>query len=230
MNHAPFRRLNVLVMHDDPLLCAGVTSTLKQHAAFDVLGDGGEAFPCVDVVIADYDHAMRLASAGFRTPSSPLDSARILTLTSNDREADIREAIEAGIHGYVLLGGPLSELVEGVTTVANGMRYLCHSVARRMADSLSRESLTSREVEVLRLVVAGASNKAIAKQLYISVGTVKSHMSAIMTKLGATCRTQAAGIAASRGLVAHYSHARSKPPPHHARLRVQGAQAVARSC
>jgi two-component system NarL family response regulator len=70
-----------------------------------------------------------------------------------------------------------------------------------MADSLTRASLTSREIEVLQLVVTGESNKAIARHLHIELGTVKSHMSAIMTKLDATSRTQAAGIATTRGLV-----------------------------
>jgi two-component system NarL family response regulator len=81
------------------------------------------------------------------------------------------------------------------------MRYLCPLVAQRMADSLSRASLTSREIEVLQLVVTGESNKAIARRLNIELGTVKSHMTAIMSKLGATSRTQAAAIAAERGLV-----------------------------
>lgn len=92
-----------------------------------------------------------------------------------------------------MLGGPLGELVDGVMTVAKGGRHLGRSVARRMADSLSRSSLTSREIDVLRLVVAGESNKALARQLHIDLGTVKSHMTAIMTKLNATSRTQAAG-------------------------------------
>ena len=70
-----------------------------------------------------------------------------------------------------------------------------------MADSLSRASLTSREVEVLRLMMTGESNKTIARRLHIELGTVKSHMTAIMAKIGATSRTQAAGIAANRGLV-----------------------------
>jgi DNA-binding NarL/FixJ family response regulator len=134
-----------------------------------------------------------------------------MALTSNDREADIRRAIEAGIHGYLLLGGPLSELIEGVTTVANGVRYLGRAVAQRVADSLTRSSLTSRETEVLRLVTTGESNKAIARQLNIELATVKSHMTAIMTKLNATSRTQAADIAATRGLVAERVFARPAP-------------------
>ena len=220
MNHSPSRRLNVLVMHTDPLLCAGLVSALRQHAAFEIRVDGVDSLqtsgPGVDVVIADYTHAMHLAGLAARKLQGPCAGARILALTSNDREADIRRAIEAGIHGYLLLGGSLHELVEGVSAVGSGLRYLGSSVAQRMADSLSRAALTSRETEVLRLVATGQSNKAIARQLDIELGTVKSHVSAVMTKLGASSRTQAASIAAARGLIDEREPARSQPYALHA--------------
>jgi DNA-binding NarL/FixJ family response regulator len=217
MNHTPPHRPNILVMHDDPLLCAGLVTALRQDAALEIHVDSADTAspdgPPIDVVIADYSHAMRLADPAFRAAHPPLAAARILALTSNDREADIRRAIEAGIHGYLLLGGSLGELIEGVTTVARGVRYLGRSVAQRMADSLTRVSLTSREIEVLQLVVTGESNKAIARELRIEVGTVKAHMTAILTKLGARSRTQAAGIAATRGLVEERVLARPAAPP-----------------
>jgi DNA-binding NarL/FixJ family response regulator len=210
MNDTAPDRSSVLVMHDDPLLCAGLVAALRQHAAFEIYADGIENAiqrgQTIDVVVADYSQAMRLASPAVRAGHGALSRARILALTSNDREADIRRAIAAGVHGYLLLGCALSELVDGVATVANGTRYLCRSVAQRIAESLTRASLTSREIEVLQLVVIGESNKAIARHLCIELGTVKSHMSAIMNKLGATSRTQAAGIAAARGLVEEHVH------------------------
>jgi len=215
MNHTIPHRSTVLVLHDDPLLRAGLVAALCQHPAFEVFVGDGDAVhsrePRVDVVIADYALAMRLSDLAVRSAHRPLATARIMALTSNDRETDIRRAIEAGVHGYLLLGGPLNELVEGVTAVANGVRYLGRSVAQRMADSLTHASLTSREIEVLRLVAIGESNKAIARQLNIELPTVKSHMTAIMTKLNATSRTQAAGIAATRGLVAERVFVRPAP-------------------
>jgi two-component system NarL family response regulator len=181
-----------------------VVASLSRFPCFAVFADTGEgAGPPpseIDVVVADYASAVSLGDSRERAARG-LARARILALTANDREVDIRRAIQAGIHGYVLVGGPLSELVEAVSAVADGVRYLCRAVAQRMADSLTHASLTLREVEVLELVVDGESNKAIARRLEIEVGTVKSHMSAIMAKLGATSRTQAASIAASRGLI-----------------------------
>lgn len=205
MNQAVRRFFNVFVMHDDPLVCTGLESALRLHPALRLPAPGmdhlSEDTPAVDVVITDYRGAMRLCDPISRPRHGALSDARVLALTSNDREAEIRRAIEAGVHGYLLLGCPLDELIEGVTAVACGVRYLSRSVAQRMADSLTRASLTLRELEVLQLVAIGEPNKAIARQLRIELGTVKSHMSTIMSKLGVTSRTQAAGIAAVRGLV-----------------------------
>jgi DNA-binding NarL/FixJ family response regulator len=205
MNFQSLRRFNLLVMHPDPILCAGLVAALRQHATFEVFVHGvdhlGVDGPHVDVVIADYANAMQLTDIGVRRQLGVQGDARVLALTPNDREADIRRAIESGVYGYLLVGGPLDELMAGVKAVANGLRYMSVSVAQRMADSLTRASLTSREVEVLRLVATGQPNKSIARELSIELGTVKSHVSAIMTKLGASSRTQAARIAAARGLV-----------------------------
>ena len=205
MNQCPPRHPNVSIMHPDPILCGGLVAALRPHGAFDIfihgvdnLGPGG---PAIDVVIADYQSALRLTDARTRRAEGLLVGTRILALTSNDREADIRRAIEAGVSGYVLVGGTRVALIDGLPAVPGGVRYMSMAVARRMADSLTRAALTSRESEVLRLVAVGQSNKAIARELAIELGTVKSHMSAIMTKLGATCRTEAARIAASRGLI-----------------------------
>jgi DNA-binding NarL/FixJ family response regulator len=200
--HSP---ASVLTLHPDPLVRAGIAASLCQHGGFEVFEEDpdrvnwdGSRF---DVVIADHHQAMRLASAAPRGTAGSLANARILVLTSDDREAEIRRALEVGIHGYLLLGGPLAEFIEAVTALARGLRYLGRSVAQRMAASLTRTSLTSREIDVLQLVVAGESNKAIARRLCIEVGTVKTHMNGILGKLNATSRTQAAAIAVTQGIV-----------------------------
>ncbi|SFM20517.1 DNA-binding response regulator [Variovorax sp. OV329] len=202
-------RTNVLIHHPDPILSAGLVAALRQHGMFEVFVHGvdnlGADGPVIDVVIADYEGAMRhLESPGPRSMSL-WSRARVLALTANDRENDIRRAIEAGIHGYVLVGGAIDELVDAVSHAAGGLRFMSHSVAQRMADSLTRAVLTAREIEVLTLVASGQPNKSIARTLSIELTTVKSHISAILGKLGATTRTQAARIAASRGLVGDYA-------------------------
>lgn len=205
MSHPHSCQLNVLVMHADPIVCAGVVAALREHRNFVVFVDRVDAATGiasrVDVAITDLDRGMLLMTEDASEMRAPLYGAKVLALTANDREAAIRRAIRAGIHGYLLLGGCLDELIDAVWAVGMGARYLCPIVAQRMAESLAADALTQRENQVLRLVATGQSNKAIARQLAIELGTVKSHVSAIMTKLGAISRTQAANIAVTRGLV-----------------------------
>jgi DNA-binding NarL/FixJ family response regulator len=212
MNVQPPRRRNVLIVHPDPILCVGLLAALRQHGLFEIFVHGvdnlGAGGPQIDAVIADYDTAMRLVNSEARKSHGVHGDAPILALTPKDREVDIRRAIEAGVYGYVLAGGSLKELIDAVTAVADGLRYVSAAAAQRMADSLAHATLTLREIEVLRLAATGEPNKSIARQLRIELGTVKSHMSAIMSKLGASTRTQAARIAARRGMVAE------DPAPH----------------
>jgi len=192
----------ILVLHQDPLLSAGVAAALRQSPEFEIYeGTDGMATASADVVVTDYCRALLLAEEAGEFSRGPLAKARILAVTSSDREADICRALRAGIHGYLLIGGPLSELIDAVTTLAQGGRYMCYSLAQRMANSIACTPLTRRERQVLRLVVAGDSNKIIARRLGIELGTVKSHVSAIMSKLGANSRVQAASIASERGLL-----------------------------
>lgn len=215
MNHdAP--RPNILIFHPDPLLSAGLVAALRQQGMFEVFVFGvdhlGVDGPSIDAVIADFDNAMRLIDPAERESHGIRGAAKLLALTPNERETDIRRAIESGVHGYVLVGGPLGDLIDAVTAVAHGLRYVSAAVAQHMADSLARAALTSREIEVLELVTAGQPNKSIARALCIELTTVKSHMTAIMSKLGASTRTQAARIAASRGLVKEQGHVKHHRP------------------
>ena len=197
---------NVLALHPEPLVRVGIAAALRRHGGFNVFEEkldperwNGSG---LDVVVADYHQAMRLADAAKQDGDGSHAPAKILVLTSNNRPADIRRALDAGVHGYVLLGGPLSELIEAVTAGARGSRYLGRSVAQCMVESSDSAALTSREVDVLRLVAEGEPNKSIARRLQIEVVTVKSHLRGILGKLNATSRTHAAAIAFTRGIVA----------------------------
>jgi two-component system NarL family response regulator len=204
MNHTASPRPNILITHSDPLLCAGIAAALREHADFQVFVEGIDAVssdsPGVDVVVADLETALQLVDRVAISTPWQIARARILVLTYNNREEDIRRTVQAGVSGYLLAGGPLSELVDAVKALANGMRFLGRSVAQRMADSMTRTLLTAREMDVLQHVMNGECNKEIAQRLGIGVGTVKSHMTAILNKLGATSRTHAVSIAAMRGM------------------------------
>jgi DNA-binding NarL/FixJ family response regulator len=205
MNQLPLRGVNVLVKHGEPLLALGMAVALRQQPDLDVRMDPVETSDSrhadVDVILTDYRDGLHLAAEQRGSMAAALRHPKILVVTSNEREQEVRMAMEHGVHGYLLLSSPVDELVAGVRTLLAGSRYICIPVARRMADSLVRERLTARESDVLQLLVRGLCNKSIANRLGIAIGTVKYHVKAIMGKLEASSRTHAASIAAERGLV-----------------------------
>lgn len=194
-------RLRVLVSYPEPLLAMGLAAALGQQARLEVMmpGTDGVTSACerADVVVTDHAGGLSLAREVMRARWR----CRIMVMTIHDREQDVRAAMEAGVHGYLPLGCSVEELVAGVKTLGTGNRYLSLGVAQKMADSLARESLTARETDVLHLVALGQCNKSIARDLDITVGTVKGHLRAIFGKLDAARRTQAVGIAIRRGLI-----------------------------
>ncbi|HEY4081498.1 MAG TPA: response regulator transcription factor [Burkholderiaceae bacterium] len=228
--------IHVRIAHADPLLQLGLKSALGHFSELDISEpDYGEAdplahWPCplgdARVLIADHtsgiDHALRLRELlvprGGKRPA-------VLVLTSCASEVGIRAALESGVTGYLLTGCSADELATAVRSVARGGRHLATGVGERLAESMINDLPTEREVEVLRLMAMGLGNKAIALELCISVGTVKTHVKALMQKLGAATRTEAAATADRRGLLdreghssaievvrfAHVRHTRAQP-------------------
>jgi DNA-binding NarL/FixJ family response regulator len=196
-------RVRILVAHTNPLIAVGLATALRRSDDFDVAVDGidadglGASLP--DVVVADCETGLRRAAA--HREARGTTAPRVLVMCGQLREHEVRRALEQGVHGYLPLDSAIDEFVHGVRTVARGSRYLAPSTAQCMADSLTREALTTREAEVLDLLACGQCNKSIARQLDIAVGTVKAHVKAIMAKLDASSRTQAVSVAAHRGLV-----------------------------
>lgn len=127
----------------------------------------------------------------------------VLILTTYDTDTDILRAVEAGAGGYLLKDAPPETLVDAVHRAARGETVLAPAVATRLVTRLSRPTatLTERELDVLRLVADGASNRVIAKTLFVSEATVKTHLVHINDKLGASSRTDAVAKARAAGLL-----------------------------
>ncbi len=128
-------------------------------------------------------------------------AARLVVLTTFDSDEDIFRALQAGAKAYFLKDAPRDELVACVRSVHSGLTVIPPAIAAKLADHMSITALTSRELEVLRVMADGKSNKEIAKALGITEGTVKSHVNAIMRKLDASDRTQAVTRALRHGLL-----------------------------
>lgn len=199
-------RITVAVCHRDPLIHLGITAALRDDTRFIVDGNGRQGHNPADllgavgeaqVTVCDYDTGLAL----LRRPWGRLGAPRIMVVTPRDREADVQQALSQGILGYVLVGCRLDEVSDGLMALSRGQRYLTSSAAQRIADRFFYQALTQRETEVLHFVVAGWSNKMIANQLGVTEGTVKTHVKAILEKLGVRRRTEAANVATRRGLV-----------------------------
>jgi len=128
-------------------------------------------------------------------------NARIIVLTTFERDVEIQRALKAGAHGYLLKSMPPQQMVETIRRVHAGQKCISPEIAAGLAEHMSDEALSGREVDVLRHVATGNRNRDIAETLYIAEETVKVHLKHIMHKLGANDRTQAVAIAVRRGII-----------------------------
>jgi two-component system NarL family response regulator len=190
--------IRILVTHSDPVAHAGLTSALNAYADFEVEDyRESEALFESDVIAANFDLGMAILSSA----RSLGRSVKVLIVTNNDRECDIRRALKQGARGYVLQGCSLDELAAAVREAVAGGVHLGASIAQRLAESIYGDPLTAREEEVLGHVVEGLCNKEIARELDLAVGTVKSHLRAVYAKLDVKSRTHAVAVARRRGLL-----------------------------
>jgi DNA-binding NarL/FixJ family response regulator len=127
--------------------------------------------------------------------------ARVIVLTTFEGDVEIQRALEAGAMGYMLKSMPPKELVEAIRQVHAGKKRITPQLAAQLAEHLSDEDLTAREIEVLGQIAGGNRNRDIAEKLFITEETVKVHIKHIMEKLGASDRTQAVAIGVRRGII-----------------------------
>ena len=157
-----------------------------------------------DVVLMDLQMGPGLDGvAATRAIRARDDAPRVLILTTYDTDADIVRGVEAGASSYLLKDAPPADLVEAVHRASRGETVLAPAVAARLVNRLSSPAptLTARELDVLDAVAGGATNKEIAKHLFVSEATVKTHLVHINEKLGATSRTEAVALARRAGLL-----------------------------
>ena len=197
----PISQPNVHIMHRDAVMSAGLHALLATPGEFALTAHARQpqGHSHAQVVVADYETGVALARQLPQDRFGP--AARVLIVTQRDKEWEVRTAMDAGVHGYLLQGCTADELLRAVRQLSQGMRYLSEAVTRCVADSLSRETLTGRETDVLQLLARGCCNKSIARELGIGVGTVKTHVKGLMSKLDATARTHAVVVATQRGLI-----------------------------
>ncbi|HEX2108775.1 MAG TPA: response regulator transcription factor [Rubrobacteraceae bacterium] len=204
--------VRILVTDDHPVVRAGLSGMLSGEPDFEVVGEaqnGKEAVAFVgerkpDVVLMDLRMPEMDGVTAIQHIKSSYPDVHILVLTTYESDADILRAIETGATGYLLKDTPREELFGAIRMVAQGQSPLAPGVAARLMQRVrnpEEEGLSTREIEVLELVAHGTSNKEIAKQLWVSETTVKSHMLHIFDKLSVTDRTAAVTEALKRGII-----------------------------
>ena len=201
--------IRILIVDDHPVVRAGLTSMLGTQAQLSIIGSSpsGEAAMVilqqsdVDVVLLDLrmpgmsgvETLLAIKRAGYR--------ARVIILTSFETDEDIYRAVQAGAQGYLLKDTSLKEMVEAIQTVHSAKRYIPREIASRLAERMMRSDLTPRELEILKMLSKGLTNKQIGHALGISDNTVKNHVNSIIEKLEVSDRTEAATTAIQRGLI-----------------------------
>jgi DNA-binding NarL/FixJ family response regulator len=202
-------RLRVLIADDHIGMRIGVSSIVQSMGNAEVVGEAANG----EDAIAQYQSLRPdVLTLDLRMPG--LDGqlvieqivaddpkAQVLVMTMFDQEEDVYNAMRAGAKGYVLKSSTRLEMIAAIRAVGSGERYLPTQLAEALAARLAAPTLTPREREVLEWIQKGNSNKQIARELNVAEGTVKAHVSEILTKLGAISRTEAVNFAVRRGLL-----------------------------
>jgi two-component system NarL family response regulator len=198
-----------MVIDDQAVVRQGFVSLIKTVPDMEIVGEGSNGQEAVelfrqlrpDITLMDLRMPVLSGAEAIKQIRSEFPAARIIVLTTFDGDEDIYRAVQAGAQGYLLKDMFFEELEAAIRKVHAGARLIPGSVAERLAARMSSSELTGRELEVLRHIVDGKSNKEIGNALNISEATVKSHINNILSKLGVSDRTQAATTALQRGIV-----------------------------
>ena len=204
--------IRILIADDHPIVRAGLQDVLSSQPDFEVIAEaknGAEAVALADrlrphVVLTDLSMPQMDGATAIGQIKAEHQDIHILVLTTYDSDSDVLPAIEAGAIGYLLKDSPREELFEAIRAAAQGKPLLTSSIAARLMERMrgpAVEALSSREIDVLKLVAKGASNREIADRLYITEATVKSHLIRIYSKLGVADRTAAVTKALEQGIL-----------------------------
>ncbi|SHN09211.1 DNA-binding response regulator, NarL/FixJ family, contains REC and HTH domains [Duganella sacchari] len=201
--------ISILIADDHPLILAGLSSLLGAMPEFRLVAQAADGVQAValyqqhrpDVAILDLSMPRLNGVEAIEQIRAFDDSASIVILTTYQGDEDVYRGLRAGAKAYLLKDGGSDQLLDCIRTVASGQQFLPAAVASKLAQRKAASQLSRRELEILTHLATGKSNKMIARSADIEVGTVKFHVNNILAKLNVASRTEAATVAARRGLL-----------------------------
>jgi DNA-binding NarL/FixJ family response regulator len=201
--------IRILTVDDHQLLREGIAAVLDGQGDMTIVGQAGNGHEAIesfrrlrpDVTLMDLRMPDMSGLEAILAIRKDFPQARIIVLTTYAGDAQAAAALKAGASGYLLKNLVRKELIDTIRIVHGGKRRIPPEIATEIAEHVADDALSEREIEVLRRVAAGKSNKLIAAELDIAEGTVKTHMKSILPKLDASDRTHAVMIALKRGIL-----------------------------
>jgi DNA-binding NarL/FixJ family response regulator len=202
-------KIRVFSVDDHPLLREGIIALISNQPDMELIAEASSGAESIqqfrvhqpDVTLMDLRLPDMSGIDAMIAIRSEFPEARIIMLTTFEGDIEVQRALQAGARGYLLKSTPPKELMEVIRQVHSGKKRIPPEIAAQLAEHLSDEALTTREVEVLQRIAGGNRNRDIARELFISEETVKVHIKHIMEKLGASDRTQAVAIGLRRGII-----------------------------